>query len=180
MLQSLKTVDDLLADHQGQLQRLLDLYLSGDFTREFLLDRKSRLEATIAALQSERSSIEERLENQSLTQEEIENIQVFAEEVAEGLSAADEDFDARRQIIEALDVQTTLTVENDEKVAYVRCVFGEDTLLIESNNTCMRKSPGNRRPAPAHQSGHGRRTAPRRYKSVHRRRGPSRPASSPG
>ena len=135
MQERLKTVDDLLADHQGQLQRLLDLYLSGDFTREFLLDRKSRLEATIAALQSERSSIEERLENQSLTQEEIENIQVFAEEVAEGLSAADEDFDARRQIIEALDVQTTLTVENDEKVAYVRCVFGEDTLLIESNNT---------------------------------------------
>jgi len=123
MQERLKTVDDLLADYQGQFQWLLDLYLSGDFTREFLLDRKSRLDATISALQSERSSIEERLKNQSLTQEEIENIQVFAEEVAEGLSAADDDFGARRQMIEALDVQATLTVENDEKIAYVRCVL---------------------------------------------------------
>jgi len=48
----LAVVDDLLADNQKQLDRLLDLYLSGDFQKDVLTDRKTRLEKTIRALEN--------------------------------------------------------------------------------------------------------------------------------
>ena len=117
---------------------------------------------------------------ENVAQEEIENIQVFSAEVAEGLSASDEDFDALRQIIEALDVQATLTVENDEKIAYVRCVFGEDTLLIESNNTYRPSRPKNRRPGLARQSGRAGRIAPRLCRPAPRPRGSAGRSPPPG
>jgi hypothetical protein len=46
----LGVVDDILAENRRQLERLLDVYLAGDFPRELLTDRKSRLETTIRSL----------------------------------------------------------------------------------------------------------------------------------
>lgn len=50
-------VDDLLADNHAQMGRLLDLYLFGDFPKEVLAERKTRLQATIAALEKERGNL---------------------------------------------------------------------------------------------------------------------------
>jgi hypothetical protein len=36
-------------------------------------------------------------------------------------------FDAKRGLLEALDVQVTLSLEGGEKVAYARCIVGEDS-----------------------------------------------------
>jgi len=43
-----------------------------------------------------------------------------------------DDLNARRNIIDALDVQATLTVEDGEKVIYARCLPGEDVFLTSS------------------------------------------------
>ena len=46
----LGVVDHILAENRRQLERLLDVYLAGDFPRELLTDRKSRLKTTIRSL----------------------------------------------------------------------------------------------------------------------------------
>lgn len=47
----------------------------------------------------------------------------------------DEDFGARRRVIDALDVQITLVVEDGYKVAYARCTLGEKVRL-QFHSTC--------------------------------------------
>jgi len=46
----LVVVDDLLVDHRAQLQKLLDLYLDGNFPKEILVERRQRLQETIDSL----------------------------------------------------------------------------------------------------------------------------------
>ena len=55
-------------------------------------------------------------------------------EIAAGVDEAEEDFDARKYIVEMLNVSAKLMIENDEKVAYVTCVFKikPERLLIAS------------------------------------------------
>jgi hypothetical protein len=131
----LAIIDDLLADNRRQLEKLLDLYLSGDFDKEMLTDRKARLETTIGALEKERADLLATLEVQTLTDDQIMTIEDFAREVAGGLEEAEASFDARRHIIDLLDVRVTLTIEEGQKVAYVRCLVDETALSIEPTNT---------------------------------------------
>jgi hypothetical protein len=119
----LRVVGDLIAGKQTQLDRLLDLYLSGEFPKEVLTERKARLETTISALEKERAGLVTRLEARTLTPGEIQSLQDFAAKVGQGLEVADTDFETRRRVIEYLDVQTTLTVEDGQKVAYAQCIL---------------------------------------------------------
>jgi site-specific DNA recombinase len=131
----LGVVDDLLDQNRAQLQRLLDLYLVGDFPKEVLTERKSQLETTIKALLTEKDALDANLAQQSLTQEQIANMKAFAAEVAEGLAAAEDDFEARKRIVDMLRLEATLTIEDDEKVVYVRCMLGEAMLSLAPNGS---------------------------------------------
>lgn len=123
----LMVVDDLLASNRKQLDRLLDLYLSGEFPRDVLTDRKTRLEATIGGLQRERAGLVAALEARTMTEDQVQDILSFARRIALGLEAADHDFEAKRQIVELLDVQATLAVEDGVKVAQVRWLLSRFT-----------------------------------------------------
>ena len=135
MRDRLSVIDDLLAENQKQLERLLDLYLSGDFPKEVLTERKARLEATITALEKERANLIATLEVQTLSDSQIVTIEDFAKRVAGGLAKAEESFEARRHIIDLLDVRATLTIEDGQKVVYVRCLVDKTALSIESTTT---------------------------------------------
>jgi hypothetical protein len=124
--QRLAVVDDLLAANKAQLERLLDLYLTGDFTKEMLTDRRVRQEKTIHALEQERASLTAHLDTHVLTPQQIKTIQEFAARARKDLSVMDEGFEAKRSIVEALDVEATLVVEDGKKVIYVRCMLGEE------------------------------------------------------
>ena len=135
----LSVVDDLLTDNRRQLEKLLDLYLAGDFDKEMLTDRKNRLETTIASLEQERADLTIQLETITLTDVQIETIVDFAREVAGGLEKAEKDFEARRHIIDLLGVQVRLVIEDRLKVAYVRWLVSgeeEESLSIEDTTTC--------------------------------------------
>jgi site-specific DNA recombinase len=132
----LGVVEDLLAANRSQLARLLDLYISGDLPREMLTDRKARLERTIQALEKELVDLSAHLKAGTLDDTQILSLENFAKEVSEGLEAADGDFEARRAIIESLNVHVTLTVEESKKVIYARCALGESVLPVESISTC--------------------------------------------
>ena len=57
-------------------------------------------------------------------------------QVAEGLEQADGSFEARRHIIEIMDVRASLAVEEGERVVYVRCLLGDDKVSIANGSTC--------------------------------------------
>jgi hypothetical protein len=118
-------VDDLLSENRTQLERLLDLYLSGEFPKEVLTERRSCLEGAISVLEKERAGLVAHLEARQPSAEQIQTLQEFAAEVSENLEAMDGDFDAMRRLIEAMDVQVTLAVEDGSKVVFGRCIVGE-------------------------------------------------------
>lgn len=132
----LTVVDKLITDNQLQLDRLLDLYLSGEFPKDALLERQVRLTDTISALEREQEELTSQLRAQSLTEGELQSVYDFAVQVAEGLTAADDDFETRRRIIELLDVRATLAIEEGDKIVYLRCRFGDgSSLSVVTTNT---------------------------------------------
>ena len=132
----IRIASELLADHKAQLERLVDLYLSGTVAKEHLVDRKNRLETTISALEAELASLKISLQGQILTPEQEASIEAFSAEVRAGLKEGDTSFERRRQLIDLLNVTGTLSKENDELVVYARCVVGAKTLAIETTTTC--------------------------------------------
>jgi len=130
----LAVLDDLLADNRAQLGRLLDLYLSGDFPKEVLTDRKTRLAATIAALERERGNLAASLENETLSEERSATIAEFAAQAATGLELVGDDVQARRALLRALAVSGVLTVENGERVLYVKCALGRTVFPVASRS----------------------------------------------
>ena len=137
----LAVLDDLLADNRAQMGRLLDLYLTGDFPKEVLTDRKTRLEATITALERERVNLAASLENETLSEERIATIAEFTTQAAAGLKLVGNEVQERRALLRALAVSGVLTVENGERVLYVRCALGQAIFPIAARN-----APGSTHP----------------------------------
>jgi hypothetical protein len=128
-------IDHLIADNRRQLTRLLDLYLGGEFERDALTDRKTRLESTIMALEQENANLIATLEQKHLSDERIKAVCAFANNQQIKVELATRDFSTRRELIEALNVRATLVRENGEVVIYASCVLGEKRFSAESNTT---------------------------------------------
>jgi site-specific DNA recombinase len=126
----LAIVEDLLKEPTTELERLLDLYLGGEFPRAMLTDRKARVEGTIASLEQEKAHLVASLQATSLSKDESLQIHDFLAEVAAGLQATVDDFQRRRRIIETLDVRGTLAIEDGQKVVYVRCPIGSGSFPL--------------------------------------------------
>jgi len=94
-----------------------------------LLDRQKRLENTIKDLERERSGILATLQANTLSEETFQDIQDFTRKVSQGLDKADSDFQTQRQVIEALDVTVTLSVEDGQKIVYLQWIPGFDSRL---------------------------------------------------
>lgn len=126
-------VDSRLADTQAQLEKLLDLYLNGDFPKELLTERKARLENDVADLQHERQELITHLDSSILTDEQITMIETYCAEVSEGLHNAT--FTDKQRYFELLKVSAKLAVEDGERIIYVQCRIGNTRL------SQMRTSP---------------------------------------
>ena len=138
----LKTVDGLIAEHEKQLERLLDLYLGGDFAKEMLVERKQRLEKTLDGLREEQTRLAALLKEQEFSESRIMSILEFAQAVRDGIEEADEDFEARRRFVELMDVTGEIAIEDGEKVLYLHCVVGDTHLSVENTAICGHSQPG--------------------------------------
>jgi site-specific DNA recombinase len=132
-------VEDLLAQTRPQLERLLDLYVTGGVTKDMLVDRKARLETTIGALEKEREGLLAQLKTQQLSDEQLDSIEGFAAQVAQGLAQAEESFATRRRVIEMLDLQVSLSHEGETPVVDVQCKLGSKNLHVASTATYGRR-----------------------------------------
>lgn len=135
MYQRLDVIAQLIQNHQDQLSRLVDLYISGQFDKEILWERKNRLESTIAGLQSEQNALTDKVNGNSLTEEHVLSIMQFAEEISERMDT--DDFEKKRELIELLNVTAELKVENNQKIATIQCILGTKNLQIKTKNSGM-------------------------------------------
>ncbi|MCB0172827.1 MAG: recombinase family protein [Anaerolineae bacterium] len=149
----IEVLDDLLAKYGGQLEKLLDLYLSGEIPKQMLSDRKSRLEKTVSSLETERSSLVDHLQA-ILTDEDIDTITEFAHAIRNDFREFDEsdDFEGKRRLLELLDVKVTFTIEDNQKIVYVQCVLDSKRLSVAS----QRSSTRYREKTTTGRVGHGR------------------------
>jgi citrate synthase len=115
--------EDVLAKNRAQLERLVDLYLSGEFPKEVLAERKARFERLIADLESQKAEFMEHLASRSLTIEQIKTARDLAEQINARIDAIDEDFGLKRQLVEILDLRVTLAVEDEKKIVSVDPIF---------------------------------------------------------
>ncbi|MFC1975108.1 recombinase zinc beta ribbon domain-containing protein [Chloroflexota bacterium] len=129
LLEQLQSVNRLLAKNQEKLNRLLDLYLEGDFEKEVLTERKSGLEKKVGELETEKAGIAAQLDV-GLTEEKMKTLKEFRAKVTKGFDPATASFTTRKRIVEILDAQTTLIVEDGQKVVYATCHFGNEHLPI--------------------------------------------------
>jgi len=137
VIERLAIIDDLLADHKAQLNRILDLYLEGGFPKELLVEKKTRLEQTIRSLDSEKVNLHDFLEKKTLTLEQYQEIEEFSRKILEGINLLSCDFKARRKIIELLDIQVTCLLDNDGKqYVNLKCILGSDQYGLSTGTRC--------------------------------------------
>jgi len=88
----LDAAEDMLAQHQIQLDRLLDLYLSGEFPKDALIERKIRLESTLNELKKEPAVLAARFTQPELTEQRLRTIKQFATGIFQRSDGADDNF----------------------------------------------------------------------------------------
>ncbi len=120
----MEIIDEQVQEHQKQLDRLLDLYLAGNFPKDALNDRKYRLEQMLTDLQKEKNELLGHIRKVSITDDQLAYIESFCDKIRKGLDQAD--FKTRRKILELLDIRGKIAVENDERVIYLKCLIGPE------------------------------------------------------
>ncbi len=137
----LEIIEGQLKETEAQLSRLLDLYLSGEFSKELLIERKSRLEKTLVDQKYFRDQLVADLQIDSITDIQIAEIETFCAEVRVGLDNAT--FEDKVHYFELFDMRGKLAIENEEKVVYLTCKLGKQRVLQ------MRTSPSSNTGATA-------------------------------
>ena len=95
-----------------------------------LIDKKTDLEMTIAALERERASLLARLEAQNISEDQELTLIDFARKVSQGLGNADADFKTRRGIIEVLGVEASPAYEDGIKTMRIKRILGEEYYVL--------------------------------------------------
>lgn len=134
--EQLEVAENLITENQAQFDRLVDLYLSGEFPKDMLTERKARIQQTLSSLKQEKEKFVRQLQAGQLTAEEIQTTKHFAKIIREEVETIQEDdFNIKRRIIELLDVRVTVKIEDDQKVVYVQSNLGDPDKPMPIVNT---------------------------------------------
>jgi site-specific DNA recombinase len=129
--EQLGTIESLINEKKAPLERAINLHLVGKVAQEMLQEKISSLEIAIQSLEKEQKALVAQIAQQELSEEQAQGvIDEFVNKVGRGVFYAESDFTARRQLIEALDLEGKLAVEDGQKVIYVRCILGDTILPI--------------------------------------------------
>ncbi|HSQ27355.1 MAG TPA: hypothetical protein VLM80_09545, partial [Anaerolineales bacterium] len=85
LYERLDLINSKLAETEKQQKRLLDLYLTGDFTKEDLSESKNHLDSTVNELRKERAQLTDHLERLTYSDADIETIEDFCSKINHNL-----------------------------------------------------------------------------------------------
>ncbi|MBI4789319.1 MAG: recombinase family protein [Chloroflexi bacterium] len=128
----LSIVESQLHEKQNELKRLLDLYLSGNFPKEMLLERKQQLEQIVTDLERERADVSDHIQTVLVTEKQVAEIEEWCAQIREGLDNAT--FEDKRRYFTLLDVRGKLAIENNEKVVYIKCKIGKQRVSVAATS----------------------------------------------
>jgi site-specific DNA recombinase len=131
----LDLVSGLMKESQTKLDRLIDLYLNGDFERDILEERKARIEAGLAGLEGEQARLLAQVQETEFSTERIQSIVEYAKIIGAGIEAADESFDKRLPLVEALNMTGELDLVNGDKWVTLHCVLGTKSKIVSSSSS---------------------------------------------
>lgn len=120
-VEQIEIIDQQLDDLKNQQNKLLDLFLNGDFPKSLIDERKLKIDSTSKKLMEERIQLNSHLNQTVLDEAQIGEIEKFCAEIRGKLEAAS--FESKRHLIEMLDVHGKLIIENDEKIVEVTCLI---------------------------------------------------------
>ena len=119
----LSVIAELIEKDQNALNNLngkmLDVLLAEKIPEEMLVEKRQRLETNIEALKQEQTRLLSVIENKTLTEKQIKNIQEFVAKIKMGLEIADTDDPSRRQALEDLSVNVVVTIEKGQPAVYL-------------------------------------------------------------
>jgi site-specific DNA recombinase len=130
-LTELKVIDRQLEEKRTAYNRFLDLYLAGEFNREILNDRKRALELAITGLETRQATLLAQMKIQKTISDEQEAALIeFSEKIAAGFDFAKDDFQTRRELVEALRVTVKLGYVDGQKTLRAKCILGEGYYVL--------------------------------------------------
>jgi hypothetical protein len=135
IISRMSLIEDLIAENQQQLDRLIDLYLLDEFPQSAIIERKVQIENTIQSLRNEWNNMDATITESEIKEDQIVDLKKFVSEVSDGIKLIENDFSAKQKIIDLLDVQVTLTLENSEKIIYAKCILKEKSFPIAHTST---------------------------------------------
>lgn len=137
----LAVIDSLLKKEREQLDLILDLYLERKFTKDALIDRQARTETRIKALEVDRAKLKAKIEAETLTDEQIANLEGISTLMGEGQELADMDFAKRRYVVETLHLKGELLLIDEKQHIKISCRFGQGVLFVSNTSTCIGYKP---------------------------------------
>jgi hypothetical protein len=121
IVEQIEIIDQQLDELKSQQNKLLDLFLNGDFPKSLIDERKMKIDATSRKLMEERIELSSHLNTTVLDDIQICEIEEFCASIQGKLETAS--FEAKRHLIEMFDVRGKLTIVDDQKFIEVSCLI---------------------------------------------------------
>jgi CII-binding regulator of phage lambda lysogenization HflD len=106
----LEIAEKQLANFVGQRERLLSLYLNGEFPKDLLDEKMVEIKRTIGQFETEVASLREQLNRSTPALTDIENIKRFCEQIRSEVEHFT--FEDKQTIIELLNVTAMVTKDD--------------------------------------------------------------------
>jgi len=144
----LTLVEQAIEDTEKQLAKLLDLYLADELPRALLSEKRKELARRKRELEKERASLQARLEQAAISEDQIAAIDKFCAKVREGLNHCQ--FEDKRRILEMLNVQGIVKGQDGQVVITLSGYFPDLSVVPTPSGWCRsgRARPPSPKPIP--------------------------------
>src|SRR5262245_35207382 len=130
-----------------QLERLLEAFEIGSIPRDLLKQRADEYRQLLDALEPRRDALEQELAENTLSDEEIQQLMGTIEQYRQSLQDdwLEADFETRRAFVEALGLYFTVTVEEGQQVLYIKWLYNKfRVVMAAAQDTEMPNHPSRR------------------------------------
>ncbi len=125
IIRQIEIADKLISERQAEMSRLVDAFTKGIFEEDDILPKKKQLKEAIVGLQKQKQELNEKLAQQVISQQAIDDIMTLSKVVCLGVDFADNNLEARRQLMIALKVEVVITPLGGKRARVdASCILG--------------------------------------------------------
>lgn len=131
--EQLDRISKQIGEQQAQQKRLLDLYLEDKLAASTWEERNDELHAKLRLLTQDYTRQKAHLDQGQMSEEQLQRLHAFARQTAAQLDEADASYEAKRRLLEMLDLHVMLHTDADgNRFAQVSCSFGPAHAKIDA------------------------------------------------